>query len=137
VSFKPPEGPQKVSVAKIRLFDGVWEQDEKVLRRTNYKGWDVSNTIANEVEDVTCGERGSLILRPGMRKIDDTGKTETIEAIFYAGMTEHYGIIYGGILDMIEVPRKVYPRKDKITLTPASSFAAVASDSPEYAPEAY
>jgi len=106
MSQKPPLNPNKARVSKIRTFDGIGGAVTQVLKRTNERGNDISNSIANEVQDFDLGEKGSLILRDGKRKIDETGKDYDITSIFdlNIGGLLQYGLVFNGNLDLIEIP---------------------------------
>jgi hypothetical protein len=108
----------------MRVFDGVAGPDDKVLRRTNDKGWDLSNTIANQVEDFMLGRKGVMRRRIGSRKILDTGRTNTITAILpiRCGGALAYGVISGGALDVITMPRSLKSRTSVVDMSPVQDF---------------
>lgn len=130
MSFRPPGNPVKRQPARIRIFDGVSGPEDKVLRRTNDKGWELSATVANVVEDFHLGRKGTMRLRSGCRKINDTGKSTSIEAIFGISIVGviAYAIIYNGTLEIIEMPQVLDERKSPIDLSPAKTFAAMANE---------
>lgn len=111
MSQKPPLNPNKGRVDRIRSFDGIGGPEKQVLKRTNARGNDISNTIANVVQDMELGERGSMWLRAGMRKIDETGKNYDISSIFdlHIGGTLQYGLVYNGSIDLVTIPDTPVP----------------------------
>jgi len=111
MSFQSPTNPNKARVSRVRIFDGIGGPEVQVLKRTNERGNDISSTIANEVQDFDLGEKGSLILRPGMRKIDETGKAYDITSIFELniGGLLQYGLVYDGAVELIEIPEPELP----------------------------
>lgn len=121
MTFSPPGNPVKRQPARIRQFDGVSGPDDKVLRRKNEKGWDLSGNVANEVYDFSLGRRGVMRLRLGSRKINDTGKNKTIEGILPIRIAGNlsYGIIYNEILEIISMPTSLKKGVPVIDMTPA------------------
>lgn len=120
MTFRPPGNVNKRSVSKIRSFDGIGGPQFQILKRTNERGGDISNSVANEVWDLSCGEFGTLRNREGCRKIDDTGKTASLTSIFFfnLGGKRRYGIIYDGALDVIDVPEWLSLPQDPFVLDP-------------------
>ena len=125
MSHKPPLNPNKGRVSRVRSFDGIGGAVTKVLKRTNARGNDISNTIANEVQDFDLGERGSLRLRNGKRKIDETGVAYDINSIIdlNIGGLLQYGLVYNGALELIDIPEPDLdggtPPANPLVLTPA------------------
>lgn len=103
-TFRPPGSPAKRKPAKVRVFDGIGGPPLQVLKRTNYRGWDISNSICNDVRDLDLSERGTAKLRPGMQKMATTGQTASIVNVFQSavGGRRSYGVISGGTLTMTE-----------------------------------
>lgn len=81
--FKAPESPQKVRTSKIRFFDGISRDTDEVIRRFNDRGWDISNTIANLLQDFDINEYGSIKIRSGSRKIFNTGQSADIDGLLF------------------------------------------------------
>jgi len=94
MSFKRSANPQTVPNAKVRQFDGIGGPQTQVLRRSNDKGWDISNTVANDVKDLHLSERGSAFLRPGMRRLGSEDYTIGWIGQMNIGGLLRYGIIY-------------------------------------------
>ena len=130
MSFTPSGNPVVRRPARLRTFEGVNGPEDKVLRKTNEKGWDLSLNVANILEDFNLGRRGVMRLRHGCRKIDDTGKTSTISGVVSVAVSTPpaYAIIYGGTLDLVSLPAKVSARVDPIDLDPSTTFAALTSE---------
>jgi hypothetical protein len=89
------------------MFDGIGGPKLQVLYRTNERGWDISNSFANEVMDFDGGQVGTLMRRPGSRKIATSGKTASVTTIFQVriGALVGYGVISNGTLDIIDLPQ--------------------------------
>ena len=120
MSFKRSANPQTVPNAKVRQFDGIGGPQTQVLRRSNDKGWDISNTVANDVKDLHLSERGSAFLRPGMRRLGSEDYTIGWIGQMNIGGLLRYGIIYNNSLEMIDMPSRLgyelipWPKDDPI-----------------------
>lgn len=129
MAFKRARSPNAVAPEDVRVFDGVGGPKKIVLIRKNFRGTDISSTIANKVYDVDLGEHGTAKLRDGKRKIDQTGKSKTLDSIFEINLSDsrRYAIVYGGIMDIIDVPRASNVPQNPFTLTPVDALDAVAN----------
>jgi hypothetical protein len=132
MALKSSQNAGVVRTYKVRGFDGVSGPDDKVLRKTGQKGEDYSTSIANEVYDLDLGVRGVAKLREGNRKISNTGYHADIQAIFGVSIngTLAYAEIFGGALQLTDLPRQHGPRVDEIGLTPATVFTSIVSEQP-------
>lgn len=103
-----------LSSEKLLRFEGVAGESEKVIKRITPDGDDLSGTVANLFQDVFCDKYGRIVLRPGCRKIETTGKNYSIGSIFMLniGGLLNYGILYGGGLDLISVPWRDFPEEE-------------------------
>lgn len=110
-----------------------------MLRKTNDRGWDLSSFLFNEIYDLDLGVAGVAQLRPGKRKIDDAGKTATIAAVILVnlGGQKRYGFVYGGVLDVVEIPDYTTVVLDPVVLDPEPTRDAVASEYPLVDPSAF
>jgi len=108
--YARPKNPQSIPSTKIRVFDGIGGPRTQILKRFDkFRGWDISNTVANNVSDLHLGEKGSLFLRPGMRRLGSEDYTIGWIGQMTIGGLLRYGVIYGGGLTMIDLPmRKGY-----------------------------
>lgn len=124
MTYSPPGNPVKQRASRVRNFDGVNGPEYKVLRRTNERGWDLSNHVANICEDFNLGRKGTMLSREGTRKVNDTGKSTTIEGILSMALVGNaaYALIYNSTMEVITMPRLTGPRLSPIELTPAKSF---------------
>lgn len=104
--YKSPVNPTLVKHAKVRWFDGIGGPSDQVLSRRNEKGWDISDTICNDVQDLNLSEKGTMILRAGMVRLS-SAMTSSVAAIFpmRMGGTIRYGVVAGGSLDISTPPR--------------------------------
>jgi len=137
--FKPPELPQKVSHSKVRQFDGISAGVDQVIRRTNERGWDISNSVANEVWDFRLGELGTMRLRPGSRKVNDTGRSASIDGIFFITMNAllAYGVIYNGSLDVITIPKEIGFNQPAFDFSPTPAETTITNAYPNSEQEKY
>jgi hypothetical protein len=129
MAFKRARSPNAVGPEDVRVFDGVGGPEKIVLIRKNFRGSDISSTIANKVYDVDLGEQGTAKLRDGKRKIDRTGKSKSIDSIFAINLSDsrRYAIVFDGTLDIIDIPRASDVPQNPFTLTPADALSAVAN----------
>lgn len=128
MSHIPPGNINKRRPSKVQFFDGMWGDRNEVLFRSNARGWDISNTVANEVYDFDLSKSGVAALREGKRKIVNTGKSGSIDGLFFVNIAGAllYGRISGGILDLITIPQLIARGNAPIDLTPTASITAVA-----------
>jgi len=138
-NFRRPGQPIKLRPSKINDFKGIGGASDTVLKRTNERGWDVSNLFFNDIRDFDLPVAGTADVRWGNRKIDNTGKGATITAIFPVnlGGKRRYGIIYGGQLDVIDVPDYVGKMLDPLELTPPTVRATVTTEYPIHDPSEF
>ena len=103
MSFKAPPNSALISRAKIRVFDGIFGSLTKVLRRTNDRGNDISNTASNDIVDFDLNEDGTIKRRGGKRKISTTGYSSSVNSIFMVNLDGfvNYGVLSGGDVDLI------------------------------------
>ena len=99
--------PQKVPNAKVRQFDGIGGPRTQVLRRFNQQGWDISNTVCNDIADLHLGERGSALLRPGQRRLGSEDYTIGWVGQINIGGILRYGLIYNNNLTMVDMPTRL------------------------------
>jgi len=118
-NYRPPGNPVKLRPRKTSDFLGIGGERGRVLRKTNDRGWDLSSFLFNEIYDLDLGVAGVAQLRPGKRKIDDAGKTATIAAVILVnlGGQKRYGFVYGGVLDVVEIPDYTTVVLDPVVLT--------------------
>ena len=137
--FRPPHSPQAVGSLKIRQFNGMDSDEDSVLRLTNFKGWDISMTIANNVVDFDLMEYGTLKKRGGSRKYNSTGYAATIEKLFYMQIMgiRAFGYIFNGTLSVDTIPRSLTRGDQPFDFVPAATRAAVANDYPAANQEDY
>ena len=104
---RPPGNAQVLSRSKFRRFDGIGGPVTQILKRTNERGNDISNTLSNNIEDMQLTERGSMKLRPGYRKITTTGYTDSIHTLLdiKIGYVPRFGVHHGTQLDIIDRPQ--------------------------------
>ena len=127
--FRPPGNASRMRVSKLRWFDGLGGPVTQVLHRLNQRGWDISNTVVNEVFDLDLGKRGEMKLRAGRIKINSTGKSNSIDGLIFitAAGELAYGVISGGTLSTTPIPRTIGRGQPPITLAPTTSVPAVSS----------
>jgi len=96
--FKRPGSPVKRSPYRLRNFDGIGGPRVQILKRTNQRGWDISASFCNDVEDFNITERGTLRIHDGMTKISTTGFNSSVTGIFQItiGGLFGYGVVYDG-----------------------------------------
>ena len=106
MSYKTPGNPNKLHQSRFREFAGIGGPALQILKRTNSRGWDLSNTVQNDVRDADLQEDGTLYSRPGFRKFDSDGYSSTVRTIIHIGLSgwHSYGVIHNGILDAISIP---------------------------------
>ena len=122
-SYARPKNPQTVPNTKIRDFEGIGGPRTQILKRYNYKGWDLSNTVSNDVTDLHLSEKGSALLRPGMRRLGSEDYTiGWIGQINIGGLLK-YGIIYNNSLTMVDMSTRLgydlIPWPDPVDPTPS------------------
>lgn len=105
--YARPRNPQTVPSTKIRVFDGIGGPPTQILKRFNFKGWDLSNTVANDVTDLHLSEKGSALLRPGMRRLGSEDYTIGWIGQITIGGLLRYGTIYNNSLTMIDMPMQM------------------------------
>lgn len=97
-----PHNPWSVPSTKVRQFDGIGGPAVQVLKRYDDRGGDISSSISNAVEDVSLGEKGSMMLRPGMRRAGtETGYSVNWVGEINVGGIPRYGVIYNGGLALL------------------------------------
>ena len=106
-SYARPKNPQSIPSTKIRMFDGIGGPRTQILKKFNYKGWDLSNTVANEIYDLHPAEKGSMLLRPGERRLGSEDYTIGWIGQMHIGGILRYGIIYNNGLSMIDIPMRM------------------------------
>ena len=105
--YARPRNPQTVPSTKIRVFDGIGGPPTQILKRFNFKGWDLSNTVANDVRDLHLSEKGSALLRPGERRLSSEDYTIGWIGQMTIGGLLRYGTIYNNGLTMIDLPMQM------------------------------
>lgn len=103
----PPKNPARISPSKVRWFDGLFGPADKVLRRWDeQRGYDISNSVANELADLDLTEAGTMRNKPGRAQaISGQQYSDSVEGIFamnFSGM-RHVGVISGGSLTVMEL----------------------------------
>jgi len=100
---RPPIKPAKSKRTKVMQFDGIGGPRNQVLRRFNDRGWDISSTIANDVFDLDMVEIGSMLRRPGMRRLNQYNAD--VDFIFQIGIGGRNGYLlgYDGTVDVLDV----------------------------------
>lgn len=127
--FRSPGNPNKHRQSKVRVFEGIGGMLLRVLKRFNARGWDISNTVSNEIIDFDLGEQGSMDVRNGARKINDTGRTASIDTLFMMnlGGIKRYGLVSNGVLDVIDIPEWSLLGQHPFTFSPLPAAVAAAS----------
>ncbi|TRZ53421.1 MAG: hypothetical protein D4S01_01430, partial [Dehalococcoidia bacterium] len=105
--YARPRNPQTVPSTKIRVFDGIGGPPTQILKRFNFKGWDLSNTVANDVRDLHLSEKGSALLRPGERRLSSEDYTIGWIGQMTIGGLLRYGTICNNGLTMIDMPMQM------------------------------
>ena len=106
-NFKRTQNPYAIPRSSVRQFEGIGGPQTQVLRRKNDRGWDISNTVANDVRDVHLGERGSMLLRAGMRRLDSANYSIGWLGQIRIGGLLRYGMIYNNSLEIVDIPRRL------------------------------
>lgn len=123
---KGPGNSQVLTPAKFRRFDGIGGPQTQLLKRVNERGNDISNTLANDIQDFELTERGTLRIRAGSRKVLTSGYDDTVYKIIDIGIgyIPRYGVHHGTQLDVIDRPQwDLYPA-DPLFLTPVDAQGA-------------
>ena len=103
----PRTNPQRLPTTKVRMFDGIGGPRTQILKRFNGKGWDISNTVCNDIQDLHLAERGSAFLRPGMRRLGSEDYTIGWIGQMNLGGLLRYGVIYNNSLTMVDMPDRL------------------------------
>jgi hypothetical protein len=102
-----PNNPAKISPSKVRWFDGLFGPPDKVLRRWDERrGYDISNSVSNEMEDFDLTEAGTMKLKPGRTQaISGDEFEDSIDTVFPINFTgiRHVGLVAGGSLRVMEL----------------------------------
>ena len=107
MSFKSPMSPNQTKSYKFRVFDGIGGPQTQILKRFDpRRGYDISNTVFNDLIDLNLGKYGEMALRDGKRKILDEGQSDTVESLFMVNIAgrKRYAIKHGESLDVIDIP---------------------------------
>ena len=105
--YARPKNPQSIPSTKVRVFDGIGGPVTQILKRFNSRGWDISSTVANEVSDLHLAEKGSLLLRPGMRRLGSEDHTIGWLGQINIGGLLKYGVIYNNSLSVVDLPSRL------------------------------
>lgn len=103
----PNRNPARVRPRKVRWFDGLFGATRQVLRRWDpNRGYDISSSVANEVDDVDLSIAGTLTQKPG-RAQAAAGEafSSDIDSIFAMNFTgeRRAGLIVGNDLRIMEL----------------------------------
>ena len=128
MAFRRPSNPAVMTVDKFRVFDGIGGPVRQVLIRLDDKGGDISNSVANQVVDLSLLQAGSMIKRSGYRKIEDTGESATITNLMAisVGKVEAYGVVVDGALKIITLP-SANPSLNPVEMVPANQADTASS----------
>lgn len=120
MAFRPAKNPNKVTPYRIRRFDGIGGEERGVITATDENGYDISSGRFNEFQDLDCAIAGLARLRPGKRKVSDTGHTADITAMIFStlGGKQRYGYVVDGSLTFVDIPTYYTPGGDPVELTP-------------------
>lgn len=129
MAFRPPGNVVRLRVSKFRQFDGIGGPRYQILSRKNDRGWDISNSIVNELYDLNCGQPGTMRLRDGCRKIDYAGKGSTFDGVFAIGVgrRKRYGIKYGEVVDIVDIPEWFDQPQIPFTFAPVGTPVAASN----------
>jgi len=129
MSRKAPSNPNKITPSKLRVSEGIGGPLLRVLKRTDDRGRDISNTVVNDLVDFNLHEVGSLIVRNGARKMKDTGETSSIETMFQLnlGRQSQYGYIFNGSLTLVDIPEWFSPGQVPFDFTPPEAVSDAAT----------
>lgn len=130
--FRAPGNPVKKSISKVHFFEGIGGPEGDVLRRTNSRGWDISNTVANIVQDLNLVQQGAMRLRDGTRKIDSTGLTAHVTALFpfRLGQRRAFAFVTNGALSVVDMPRWLDEPQEPFDFTPAPPAVTLVTEYP-------
>lgn len=130
--FRPPGNPVKLRSSKVSDFAGIGGRRRVVIKKTNERGWDISNVFCNESWDLNLSTAGLARLRDGKRKIDNTGEAATIDALFLinVGGKLRYGFKHDGVIDVIDIPDYTLRMLDVVVLDPEPTRTAIANEYP-------
>jgi len=109
--FKRPGSPIKRSPYRIRQFDGIGGPEVQVLRRFNRQGHNISSSVCNDIQDLLLNERGTMMLRDGSVKMQETGFSASVTGIFQVtiGGELQWGFLNDGKLTLIGIQEPVVP----------------------------
>jgi len=129
---KSPSNPNKITPSRLRVCDGIGGKQLRVLKRIDARGHNISNTVVNDLIDFDLTERGSLIKRDGSRKMNDTGKSYSMDSLFPVnlGREMRYGIILNGALNVIDIPMWTVPAQSPFDFEPPEAVTPVATKYP-------
>jgi len=119
MAFSPPV---RTTPDRIRQFSGIGGPVTQVLiLKGKDDGRDYSQSIANEVQDLFLGEKGSLLLRRGSAKVNTTGELKDITGIFQVTIAgvQQYGVIVGGAVSLSPYDGLLKYKKVKIPELPS------------------
>ena len=120
MASRRPGNAQVLKRSKFRRFDGIGGPETQMLKRRNERGNDISNTLANNIQDFELTERGSMRLRAGCRKITTSGYSDSIHKLIdiQIGYVPRFGVHHGTQLDVIDRPQWDLFPADPVFLTP-------------------
>lgn len=124
MSFKPPVSSNKVKRSKFRAFDGIGGPLTQVLKRFDpRRGYDISNTVFNNLEDFNLGKYGEMSLRNGKRKISDTGESAGVDSIIMVnlGSRKRYAVKVGDSLVIHDIPVRTSLGQSPLDFSPAET----------------
>jgi len=126
MSFARPSSSAKITPTKVRRFSGVSYKSATVLRKSDERGYDVSDSFANDMADLDCYQKGCMTVRDGKRKhMGPFG--ETIDGLFSFRMsgTVYVALLNSGALSLDAVTRGSVPTGG---LPPSDPWAPPESD---------
>jgi len=130
--FRPPGNPVKLRPSEVSDFAGIGGRRRVVIKKTNARGWDVSNIFCNEAYDLDLVTAGMTRLRDGKRKITNVGESETIDSLFLinVGGKLRYALKHGGSVDVVDIPDYTVKTLDVVVLDPEPTRTATATEYP-------
>ena len=136
MAFKPPGNTVRLRVARFREFGGIGGPALQILQRRNDRGWDISNSVANEVYDLILSQPGTMQLREGCRKITNVGTAEDMNSLFFIniGRMKRYGVHHGGSVDVSEIPEWYEYAQEVLNFAPAQAVGAATNVYPSSDP---
>ena len=139
MAFRAPGSPIKRKQTKIRFFQGLFSPRVDVTKSKNRQGWDVGHEFGNDLVDLMVPNPGVMKLRPGMRKIKDTGYTATVYSSFQikVGDARRFGVKHGESLDVVDMPEWTDEPQQPFDFEPVPAAGTVSNARPQGNPAVF